>query len=146
MIRFVYIALSYFLAPFVLLFLVWRGFRNKAYWERLPERFGIGLPKYTDESIWVHAVSVGEVQACAVLVERLLEHRPRLPVLITTVTPTGSARVKDIFGDRVRHHYAPYDLPGSVSRFFSRVRPRVMIVVETELWPTLYHECGKRPW
>ncbi len=144
MIRFVYIALSYLLAPIVLLFLVWRGFRNRAYWERLPERFGFGLPKYSDECIWVHAVSVGEVQACAVLVERLLERTPKLPVLITTVTPTGSARVKDIFGDRVRHHYAPYDLPGSVSRFFNRVRPRVMIVVETELWPTLYHECGKR--
>lgn len=144
MIRFVYIFLSYLLAPFVLLFLLWRGFRNRAYWERLPERFGIGLKNYPDESIWVHAVSVGEVQACAVLVERLLKHEPELPVLITTVTPTGSARVKDIFGDRVRHHYAPYDLPGSVSRFFDRVSPRVMIVVETELWPTLYHECGKR--
>ncbi|MFK8031803.1 MAG: lipid IV(A) 3-deoxy-D-manno-octulosonic acid transferase [Gammaproteobacteria bacterium] len=144
MIRFVYIALSYLIAPLILLFLIWRGFRNHAYWERLPERFGIGLPQYSDECVWVHAVSVGEVQACAVLVERLLERNPFLPVLITTVTPTGSARVKDIFGDRVRHHYAPYDLPGSVSRFFQRVNPRVMIVVETELWPTLYHECGKR--
>ncbi len=144
MIRFFYIALSYMLAPIVLLFLLYRGFRNRAYWERLPERFGIGLPQYPDQSIWVHAVSVGEVQACAALVERLLDRFPELPVLITTVTPTGSAQVKDIFGDRVRHHYAPYDLPGSVGRFFQRINPRVMIVVETELWPTLYHECGKR--
>ncbi|MEM7082279.1 MAG: lipid IV(A) 3-deoxy-D-manno-octulosonic acid transferase [Pseudomonadota bacterium] len=144
MTRFLYITLSYLLAPVVLLFLVWRGFRNRAYWDRLPERFGFGLPNYNRECIWVHAVSVGEVQACKELVERLLRQNPDLPLLITTMTPTGSARVNAIFGERVRHHYAPYDLPGSVSRFFARVKPRIMIVVETELWPTLYHECGRR--
>lgn len=143
MTRFVYVLFSYLLAPFVLLFLIWRGFRNRQYWDRLPERFGIGLPDYEDECIWVHAVSVGEVQAASVLIERLLKMYPNTRLLVTTVTPTGGSRVKAIFGDRVGHHYAPYDLPGSVSRFFKRIKPRVMIVIETELWPTLYHECGR---
>ncbi|NNF17888.1 MAG: 3-deoxy-D-manno-octulosonic acid transferase [Gammaproteobacteria bacterium] len=140
--RLAYVLLSYLVAPLVLLFLLWRGLRNRAYWERLPERFGIGLPEYELQTIWVHAVSVGEVQAAAGLIERLLGSFPGKPLILTTVTPTGAAHAKALFGDRVHHHYAPYDLPGSVSRFFTNINPCIMIVIETELWPTLYHTCG----
>ena len=141
--RIAYIILSYLLTPVVLLFLLWRGVRNPAYFERMPERFGFGIPKYKKSRIWVHAVSVGEVQAASTLVERLLTTYPDLPILLTTVTPTGAARAKEIFGERITHHYAPYDFPFAVKRFFTRIRPQVVIIIETELWPTLYHECGR---
>jgi 3-deoxy-D-manno-octulosonic-acid transferase len=90
----------------------------------------------------VHAVSVGEVQAAAPLVEALLRDFPGRTVVLTTVTPTGRARARALFGQRVDVRYAPIDLPGSVRRFFARVRPGLVIILETEIWPTLYHHCG----
>ncbi|MEO1574999.1 MAG: 3-deoxy-D-manno-octulosonic acid transferase, partial [Pseudomonadota bacterium] len=142
--RALYVVLSYLLTPVVLGFLLWRGLRNPAYLERLPERFGFGHRNDSEPCIWVHAVSVGEMQAASALILRLIEAYPSLPVTVTTTTPTGSQRARDLFGDRVRHRYAPYDLPGSVARFFDRVRPRMAIIIETELWPNLYNECGRR--
>ena len=142
--RVLYVLLSYLLTPVVLGFLLWRGLRNRAYLERLPERFGFGTRSCGAPCIWVHAVSVGEVQAASALVHRLLEDYPAMPVTLTTMTPTGAKRARDLFGDRVRHRYAPYDLPGAVSRFFDRVRPTMAIIIETELWPNLYNECGRR--
>lgn len=141
--RFLYLAISYLLAPLVLVFLIWRGVRNPAYWDRFAERFGYGatsLPR----SIWVHAVSVGEVQAAAALIRALQSRYPDLPVVLTTTTPTGSDRAKRLFGDTVHHSYLPIDLPGPVERFFDRVQPCLAIILETELWPTLYNECGRR--
>ncbi|MEL7449425.1 MAG: glycosyltransferase N-terminal domain-containing protein, partial [Pseudomonadota bacterium] len=142
--RFAYILLSYLLSPILVGFLLWRGLENRAYLERFSERFGFFRSPLPANSIWVHAVSVGEVQAAVPLVNALLERYPALPVVVTTVTPTGSARVLDLFGERVSHCYAPYDLLGSVRRFFRTVQPRIAIIMETELWPNLYHECGRR--
>lgn len=142
--RALYVVLSYLLTPVVLGFLLWRGLRNRAYLERLPERFGFGHRNEGVPCVWVHAVSVGEMQAASALILRIIEDYPDLPLTVTTTTPTGAQRARDLFGDRVRHRYAPYDLPGSVSRFFDRVRPRMAIIIETELWPNLYNECGRR--
>ena len=89
-------------------------------------------------------MSVGEVQAAEPLVRALLEQHPGYSLLVTTVTPTGSARVTALFGQEVAHVYAPYDLPGAVARFFNRVRPQLAIVMETELWPNLFHCCQQR--
>jgi 3-deoxy-D-manno-octulosonic-acid transferase len=88
-------------------------------------------------------VSVGEVQAAAPLIRALLQ-RPEVSLLVTTTTPTGSARVADLFGDEVEQLYAPYDLPGAVTRFLDRIQPQLAIVMETELWPNLFNGCGKR--
>jgi len=142
--RFAYVLLSYLLAPFVAGFLFLRGFRNRAYWDRFGERFGYSSIALDHPSIWVHAVSVGEVQAAAALVRELMRRYPGIPLVLSTVTPTGAERVRDMFGDSVIHLYAPYDLPGAVRRFFDRVQPQLAIIIETELWPNLYHECGKR--
>ncbi len=144
MLRLAYVLLSYLLAPVVAAFLFIRGFRNRAYWDRFGERFGFSKTNLGSPSIWVHAVSVGEVQAAAPLVRALMQRYPGVPLVVTTVTPTGAARVQAIFGDSVTHLYAPYDLPGAVRRFFDRARPRLAIIIETELWPNLYHECGRR--
>jgi 3-deoxy-D-manno-octulosonic-acid transferase len=142
--RTLYTFLLYLLTPLVLLRLAWRGLRARDYWYRWPERFGSIAPALGERVIWIHAVSVGEVQAAEPVVRALLEQYPDYSLLVTTVTPTGSARVTALFGQQLAHVYAPYDLPGAVSRFFDRVRPRLAIVMETELWPNLYQACQRR--
>ena len=130
-------------APLAFLFELWRGLRDPSYRERRSERLGLGAVLAQD-TIWVHAVSVGEVQASAPLVRELIARHPGTPVVLTTVTPTGAARCRLLYGDRVQHRYVPLDMPGAVARFFDRIRPRVAIIIETELWPNLYAECGRR--
>jgi 3-deoxy-D-manno-octulosonic-acid transferase len=142
--RIAYTILLYLLAPAVLLRLAWRGLRAPAYLRRWPERFGFIEPALGEQVIWLHAVSVGEVQAAQPLIRALLERYPDHSLLVTTVTPTGSARVQALFGSEVAHVYAPYDLPGAVVRFFERVRPCLAIVMETELWPNLFTACRRR--
>ena len=142
--RKLYTLLLYLLMPVVILRLAWRGIRAPDYWRRWPERFGRIAPALGKQVIWIHAVSVGEVMAAEPLVRILLEQRPDYSILITTVTPTGSARVTALFGDDVAHVYAPYDLPDVVSRFLGRVGPRLAIVMETELWPNLFYACQHR--
>ncbi len=142
--RVIYTILLYLLAPVVLLRLAWRGLRSPAYLRRWPERFGFIEPPLGSQVIWLHAVSVGEVQAAQPVVRALLDRYPDHSILITTVTPTGSARVQALFGGEVAHVYAPYDLPGAVTRFFDRVRPCVAIIMETELWPNLFATCRRR--
>jgi 3-deoxy-D-manno-octulosonic-acid transferase len=139
-----YIVISYLAAPLVALLLFWKGLSNRAYWERFEERFGFGALRLGVPSIWVHAVSVGEVVAASSLIANLRKRYPEYPIVVTTVTPTGAQRVRDLFGDDVLHSYAPYDMPGSVRRFFARMNPRLAIVMETELWPNMYAECGAR--
>src|SRR5690606_38403365 len=89
-------------------------------------------------------VSVGEVQAGAVLIRALKERYPDRPIVVTTGTPTGALRVKSLFGDSVRHIYLPYDMPGAARRFLERVQPVAGIVMETEIWPNLFRECRRR--
>jgi 3-deoxy-D-manno-octulosonic-acid transferase len=142
-VRLLYNVLIYFAAPVALLLQIWRGLRDPSYREGLGERFGFGTPK-DGEVLWIHAVSVGEVQAAEPLVRRLMNRHPGHRLVLTTVTPTGRARARQLFGDSVTLRYVPFDLPGSVRRFFDRVRPRLAIILETELWPNLYAECGRR--
>lgn len=144
MLRPLYSLVLYLLAPAVLLRLFWRGLRVPGYRQRLAERFGFAAPATGTAPLWVHAVSVGEAQAAAPLIRELLRRHPGTPVLVTTTTPTGAERVRALFGDRVRHVYAPYDLPDATARFLARQRPRLAIIMETELWPNLFHACKRR--
>jgi 3-deoxy-D-manno-octulosonic-acid transferase len=140
--RSLYTAFLYLLAPLVIFRLAWRGLRAPGYWRRWRERFGTISPAVGEQVIWIHAVSVGEVQAVAPVVRALLERHQQYSLLVTTVTPTGSTQVAELFGDHVAHVYAPYDLPGAVARFLELVRPQLAIVMETELWPNLFHACS----
>lgn len=142
--RKLYTLLLYLLTPFVIARLAWRGIRAPDYWRRWPERFGSIEPALGERVIWIHAVSVGEVLATEPVVRALVEQYPEHSILLTTVTPTGSARVTALFGNAVAHVYAPYDLPAAVSKFLDRVRPQLAIVMETELWPNLFHACQQR--
>jgi len=127
--------------PFIILRLIWRGFRAPAYWHRWPERFGASPTLSQADIIWVHAVSVGEVEACRPLVKALQHEYPEHQLIITTMTPTGSARVKLLFADTVAHCYLPYDLPFAIKRFLNRTKPQFGIIMETEIWPNLLSTC-----
>jgi 3-deoxy-D-manno-octulosonic-acid transferase len=142
--RLVYVLLIYLLAPVVIAMEAWKALWNPEYRGRLGQRMGFDCPEPPGPSLWVHGVSVGEVQASAALIQSLRKEFPGLPVVVTTVTPTGAQRARALFGDTVFHCYLPYDLPGAVRRFLDRTRPRVAIIMETEIWPTLYHALGSR--
>lgn len=140
LLRGLYSAALYVLLPITAYHLVWRGFRQREYFRRWPERYAVYGRSDDDgprDTLWVHAVSVGEVNAAAPLVNAIRKLHPHLPLLVTTITPTGSARVRALWGDSVQHVYLPYDLPGAVRRFFHHFRPRAGLILETELWPNL---------
>jgi 3-deoxy-D-manno-octulosonic-acid transferase len=141
--RYLYTALFTLLSPFYLLKIYWRGIKAPAYRDRWLERFGVLQREDSRQGIWVHAVSVGEVVAIAQLVRRLMDRFPQLPILITTATPTGAERVQALFGDEVEHRYAPIDLPWVVQSFLRTFRPRLLVLVETEIWPNLIHYANR---
>jgi 3-deoxy-D-manno-octulosonic-acid transferase len=144
LIRLLYAVVTYLLAPAYALYWFARGIVNRAYWERFGQRFGFGYPEIAGGSIWIHAVSVGEVQAAVPLVRALARRYPELTLLVTTVTPTGAARVASVFGESVRHSYIPFETPNAVRSFFKATNPRIALIMETEIWPNLYHACGVR--
>lgn len=142
--RGLYSAALYVLVPITLYHLIWRGFRQRAYFHRWSERYANYPERGPSAPLWLHAVSVGEVNAAAPLVDRLRQLRPDLRLVITTITPTGSERVRALWGDAVTHVYLPYDLPGAVGRFLDHFRPALALIVETELWPNLLFGCRDR--
>ena len=145
MVRQLYSAIHYLALPYIFLRLAWRGHRNPGYWERWGERFGRIAPLPEDQpTLWIHAVSVGEVQAAVPLVRALRAGGRDLRIVVTTTTPTGQERVQQALGNSVLHRYAPYDLPGAVRRFLERVHPQLVIIMETELWPNILHQCSRR--
>ena len=144
MLRLLYSALLYVVAPLALIATALRGLRDPSYRDRLPERLGFTKLRFAARPIWIHAVSVGEVQAAAALVRGLASRYPQHPVLLTTATPTGAQRVRALFGESVRHAYLPYDLPGAVRRFLDRTAPVLAIIMEREIWPNLYRACFVR--
>ena len=142
--RLMYHTLTYILLPFLVLFWFAKSLLNKSYLDRLTQRFGFGYPKLNSGSIWIHAVSVGEVQASIPLVNELKQHYPYKEIIITTVTPTGSKQVKNIFKDAVKTSYIPFETNFAIKNFFNSIKPSVALIMETEIWPNLYKECGSR--
>jgi 3-deoxy-D-manno-octulosonic-acid transferase len=139
-----YTFIIYLFVPFVLLRLYWLGFKNPAYRSRWKERFGFFSWDSTEKPIlWIHAVSVGEVNAAKPIISSLLGKYPHYQILVTTVTPTGAYTVEQHFADDIKHLYLPYDLPFSVKYFIEKVKPSVLITMETEIWPNLYQACQK---
>ena len=141
--RNLYSLLFYLGLPCVALRLWWRGRKAPAYRRRIGERFALGLPQFRQGGIWLHAVSVGESIAAAPVVRALQQRYPDLPVTITCMTPTGSERIRALFGDSVQHCYLPYDLPCRARKFLTALKPVLGIVMETELWPNHIHQCAR---
>jgi 3-deoxy-D-manno-octulosonic-acid transferase len=128
--------------PFIFLRLLWRSRRIPENRKNWLERLGF-CPFQLEKSIWVHAVSVGETIAAVPLIKALKKEYPSIPIVVTTMTVTGAARVKAIFGDDVFHVFIPYDLPGAITRFLKYIHPQILIILETELWPNLFATCKR---
>lgn len=143
--RVLYTVLYLHLLPIILLRLYWRSLKAPAYRQRIHERLAI-IPKRqtTSPLIWVHAVSVGETIAATPLIKQLQLRYPAFDICVTTTTPTGSDRVKAAFADSVLHYYLPYDLPSLFLRFIRTLKPDLLIVMETELWPNMLATCDEK--
>lgn len=148
MARLLYTIVFYLLLPFILLRLLLRARKAPDYAKRWLERFAFFTkPRLKDEVLWVHAVSVGESLAAVPLIKLLLEKNPAVSIVVTCTTPTGSDRIRDAFSsysnDQIFHVYCPYDLPGSLRRFCKRIKPKALIIMETELWPNTVALCNQ---
>ncbi|MFN3544806.1 MAG: lipid IV(A) 3-deoxy-D-manno-octulosonic acid transferase [Thiobacillus sp.] len=130
-------------APLIPLRLVWRGRRERGYLEHWAERLGRG-PLPASGAVWVHAVSVGEMRAAQPLLDALRTAHPGLPILLTCMTPTGRATAEALYGNFARIVYLPYDYAWLMRRFLRCARPRVGILMETELWPNLIHAAARQ--
>ncbi|UDG80578.1 3-deoxy-D-manno-octulosonic acid transferase [Candidatus Hartigia pinicola] len=139
-----YQILLYLIQPATLAYLLLRSRKTPAYRKRLRERYGLCTYQVTSGGILLHSVSVGETLAAIPLVRVLRQHYPSLPIIVTTMTPTGSERVTSAFGDDVYHFYLPYDLPSSMRRFLKKINPILVIIMETELWPSMINQLHQR--
>ena len=142
MTRVLYQVLLILALPWVWVRLRVRARREPAYGQRREERFGRVPAGLSTGVIWFHTVSAGETNAAAPVIRAVQEHFPDDPFLVTTMTPTGSARVTSLLGHTVEHCYAPYDYPWAVARFLRQVRPRALVLMETELWPNLVEQTA----
>lgn len=139
-----YTVLLYLIQPLIWLRLWLRGRKAPAYRKRWAERYGYCAGKVKPDGILLHSVSVGETLAAVPLVRALRHRYPAMPITVTTMTPTGSERAASAFGKDVHHVYLPYDLPGSMQRFLDNVSPRLVMIMETELWPNMIAELHAR--
>jgi 3-deoxy-D-manno-octulosonic-acid transferase len=137
-VRTLYTAFLRLALPVILLRLWWRGRREPRYREAVSERFGRYRAAAKGNLIWIHAVSVGEARAAAPLVKALFD----FPILMTCTTAAGRETLDQVYGDSVTAAYLPYDYPRAVQRFLAHFRPRLAILMETELWPNLLAGCA----
>ena len=146
MLRLIYTAIFYLALPLYFVRLIIRAVQNPDYLKRWGERLGYGsnLPTEGKTVLWIHAVSVGEVNASIPLVRSLLDTYSNSEILVTTSTPTGSKILLDKMGARVKHQYVPLDLPACLNVFLDRWNPKAVIVLETEIWPNILSMCKER--
>jgi len=128
--------------PFLVLRLWWRGRREPGYRESIPERFGIYRSDKPDRLLWIHAVSVGEARAAEPLVRALTGALPDYKILITCTTAAGRETIKQVYGESALTVFLPYDFPETAQAFLEYFRPRLAIVMETEVWPNLLAQCA----
>ncbi|MDR9423801.1 MAG: lipid IV(A) 3-deoxy-D-manno-octulosonic acid transferase [Marinobacter sp.] len=143
MLHFLYSQLMRLLVPFVLLRFWWQGRHAPELRKNLRHRVGL-VPGISGPVIWVHTASVGEVIAAGLLVRRLLACGLEARILITAMTDTGLAQARKMFGSSVDYAYVPLDTPGSIHRFLKRVDPRILVILETEIWPNMICQCRCR--
>lgn len=143
--RLLYSLLMRAAVPFILARLWWRGRKEPFYRRRIGERFGY----YRDSPaagplIWLHAVSVGEARASAGLVRALRAAHPGHEIVLSCMTAAGREALGELHGESVRIAWLPYDYPAAARRFLEHFRPRIAVLMETEIWPNLIAVCGER--
>ena len=139
--RRIYTLLLWLFLPYIFFHLLWRAHKQREYLQHIGERFGRYSARSDKPLIWLHTVSVGETHAAVSLVQRLRENFPHHQVLFTHTTPTGRAASEQLYGSDVLRVYLPYDYPFAVKRFLQHFRPRIGILMETEIWFNLIHSC-----
>ncbi|HDZ37388.1 MAG TPA: 3-deoxy-D-manno-octulosonic acid transferase [Marinobacter sp.] len=143
MLQFIYSQLIRLLLPFILLRLWWQGRHAPKLRRNWQQRLGF-VPRASGTVVWVHAVSVGETIAAAPMVRRLLARNPSITILMTAMTDTGLTQAMKMFGSQIQYAYAPYDTPGSIRRFLNRANPRILVIMETEIWPNMIQQSRSR--
>lgn len=138
-----YRALIALLAPLLTGHSLWQALRHRDA-RMARQKLGRGQRRRNDRPLWIHMSSVGEVNAAQALVAELRRRHPELPILATTFTPNGARTATARLGPGVEHVYLPLDFACAVSAFLDAVRPRCAVVVETEIWPELFHQCRRR--
>ena len=138
-----YLLLSIILYPLMLAYTIRLALRYRST-RYFKQRLGFSYPSFNDQPIWIHCASVGEVNTFIPLLKQMNENYPNKNFLITTNTVTGAQIVKGIQSGNVHHCYLPLDTPGAVKRFLSQTLPSLSLIMETEIWPQLYHQCHKR--
>lgn len=141
--RYLYTIIFYLLLPFILFRLWIKNRKNPAALKFWHERLAIGLRPVPVGGIWLHAVSVGESIAAIPLIKGLQQRYPNIPIVITGETVGGAERIHTGLGNSIAQLYSPYDIPLILRKFFSTLKPRLLILMETELWPNLLAECRK---
>ena len=136
----------YILFPFAILRLFSKKEFNLSELQRIKERFGkVNLENnFQEKPIWIHAVSVGEVKVASLLVKEIKKRHPNIKIFLTVSTLTGSRQLKKLYGNDLKHQYLPYDLNIFVKRFLSSIKPKCLILIETEIWPNLINNCVKQ--
>lgn len=140
----VYAALLQLLTPLYLLRLWRRGAKEPLYRQSLGERLGLyGRASTQPGRLWIHAVSLGETRAASALIAALREHEPGLRILLTQSTATGREAAQALLREGDALAWLPYDTPGAVRRFLRHWQPRLGVLMETEVWPTLQREAER---
>jgi 3-deoxy-D-manno-octulosonic-acid transferase len=139
--RFLYTIIFYLLLPFILLRLWIKNRKTSSGLQFWHERLGLGLRHPPSGGIWVHAVSVGESLTAILLIKQIQQRYPSIPIIVTNETATGAERIRVELGNSVTQLYFPYDLPLVLRKFFKTLQPKLLILLETELWPNLLAAC-----
>lgn len=141
--RHIYTALLWLLLPYIFFHLLWRARKQPEYLQHIAERFGFYAVISDKPVIWLHTVSVGETRAAASLIQRLQNTYPDHQLLLTHTTPTGRDASEQLYGDKVLRVYLPYDYPFAVRRFLRHFKPRIGVLLETEIWFNLIHHSQR---
>ncbi|PAJ74269.1 3-deoxy-D-manno-octulosonic acid transferase [Pseudoalteromonas sp. NBT06-2] len=145
MARFFYSVILYLLSPLILLHLWLRGNKAPEYRKRWHERFGfIASNNIKKNAIIFHCASVGEVVAATPLIKKVQLTYPNSPIIITCNSPTGTEQIKRSFSGTVEHVYLPLDFPCATRRFIKNLKPKMICILETELWPNLIAQSKKQ--
>lgn len=139
--RHIYTVLLWLLLPYIFIHLFWRARKQPEYLQHIAERFGFYAVNSDKPIIWLHTVSVGETRAAASLILRLQEAYPEHQILLTHTTPTGRDASEQLYGNKVLRVYLPYDYPFAVQRFLRHFKPKVGVLLETEIWFNLINGC-----
>lgn len=139
----IYSIVSYLSVPFIIFYLFKRSIKNKKYLKNFKERFALNFPQKSNiPIIWIHAVSVGETRAIRMLAYLINKHYPNYQLLITQMTPTGKDTAKELFPNAICC-YLPYDIPYAIKKFYKYYKPKVALIMETEIWPNVIYYAKK---